>query len=191
VLGRLRARLGALRTEVRETLGTTAARAPEGPRGPVTPAAPPQGRTQDAAATPRNPSAGPPPAVLHADTASTTRDAYVARARAAGRPLVPLAGPGRNVAADGTPFHGPLDNESSRAKAAGHVLTVDPAVCIACGTCVEHTDHVFQLPDDGTAIPRVQDGPMDLVQDAIDACPVTCIAWVPTDEVQARGLTAG
>jgi hypothetical protein len=32
---------------------------------------------------------------------------------------------------------------------------------------------------------------MDLVQDAIDACPVTCIAWVPPDEVQARGLTAG
>ncbi len=129
--------------------------------------------------------------MLHADTASTTPEAYRARARAAGRPLEGLSGPGLQRAADGTPYLGPLDNDSSRAKAAGHVLTVDPVACISCGTCVEHTDHVFHLPDEGTAIPRVQDGPMDLVQDAIDACPVTCIAWVPPDEAQARGLTTG
>jgi ferredoxin len=134
----------------------------------------------------------PAPARLHADTASTDMDAYRARARAAGRDLRELAGTsGRNVAADGVAYVGPLDNESSRASAAGLVLTVDPWECISCGTCVEHTDAVFALPPDGKATPLRQDGPMDLIQDAIDACPVTCIRWVPRDEALERGLHTG
>ena len=31
--------------------------------------------------------------------------------------------------------------------------------------------------DDSKAVAYRQEGPMDLIQDAIDACPVTCIHW--------------
>ncbi|RME27607.1 MAG: ferredoxin [Deltaproteobacteria bacterium] len=54
---------------------------------------------------------------------------------------------------------------------------IDQWECINCGTCVENTEHVFVLPDDAKAVVISQEGPMDLIQDAIDACPVTCIHW--------------
>lgn len=82
---------------------------------------------------------------------------------------------------DGTSYWGPVDNESARAKAAGKALIIDQIECITCGTCVENTAAVFVLPDDAKAVPYAQDGPMDLVQDAIDACPVTCIHWADPD----------
>lgn len=81
------------------------------------------------------------------------------------------------IAADGSAYWGPLDNASARAKAAGKKLIIDQPECIACGTCVEQTDLVFVLPDDAKAVPKEQEGPMDAIQDAIDACPVTCIHW--------------
>ncbi|MCB9780149.1 MAG: ferredoxin [Alphaproteobacteria bacterium] len=56
-------------------------------------------------------------------------------------------------------------------------MIIDQWECINCGTCVENTDHVFGLPDDAKAVVLAQEGPMDLIQDAIDACPVTCIHW--------------
>jgi len=80
-------------------------------------------------------------------------------------------------AEDGTPYWGAIDNESSRAKADGQTLVIDQWECISCGTCVENTDAVFVLPDDAKAVPYRQEGDMELVQDAIDACPVTCIHW--------------
>ncbi len=130
--------------------------------------------------------------MVHADTGSTDMAAYAARARAAGRSLQSLSGgEGLNIAPDGVAYWGPVDNESSRAKAAKRVLTVDQIECIACGTCVEQTDKVFYLPDGDKATPIAQDGPMDLIQDAIDECPVTCIHWVPPEEAQARGLATG
>lgn len=130
--------------------------------------------------------------MVHADTGSTDMAAYAARARAAGRSLQSLSGgEGLNVAPDGVAYWGPVDNESSRAKAAKRVLTVDQVECIACGTCVEQTDKVFYLPDGDKATPIAQDGPMDLIQDAIDECPVTCIHWVPPEEAEARGLATG
>jgi len=42
---------------------------------------------------------------------------------------------------------------------------------------VENTDAVFILPDDAKAVVIRQQGDMTLIQDAIDACPVTCIHW--------------
>ena len=80
-------------------------------------------------------------------------------------------------AEDGTAYWGELDNESARAKADGKTLVIDQWECISCGTCVENTDAVFVLPDDGKAVPIRQEGDMSLIQDAIDACPVTCIHW--------------
>jgi len=77
----------------------------------------------------------------------------------------------------GESYWGTLDNESSRAKADGKELVIDQWECIACGTCVENTDAVFILPDDAKAVAFRQEGDMELIQDAIDACPVTCIHW--------------
>ena len=87
-----------------------------------------------------------------------------------------------STAEDGTPYWGPLDNESARARAAGHTLVIDQPECIQCGTCVENTEQVFILPDDAKAVVIRQEGPMELIQDAIDACPVTCIHWTQTPE---------
>jgi ferredoxin len=73
-----------------------------------------------------------------------------------------------------------VDNESARAAAEGLALIIDQWECINCGTCVENTETVFALPDDAKAVVIRQRGDMELIQDAIDACPVTCIHW--TDE---------
>jgi ferredoxin len=129
---------------------------------------------------------------LHADMGSTDIASYVARAKANGRSVDSVTGgEGVNRAADGAAYWGPVDNDSSRAKADGKVLTIDQFECISCGTCVEQTDKVYYLPDDGKATPIAQDGPMDLIQDAIDACPVTCIHWTTPDEAEERGLATG
>ncbi len=130
-----------------------------------------------------------PEKLLHADQGSTDLDHYIARAKANNRDVGAIRGGiGINRAEDGTPYWGPVDNESSRAKAAGHLLAIDQWECISCGTCVEQTDKVFVLPADGKAAPVAQDGPMDLIQDAIEACPVTCIHWVSEGEATERGL---
>ena len=81
------------------------------------------------------------------------------------------------TAKDGASYWGALDNESARSKASGETLVIDQWECIVCGTCVENTDAVFVLPDDAKAVPIRQEGDMELIQDAIDACPVTCIHW--------------
>lgn len=81
------------------------------------------------------------------------------------------------VSPAGASFWGPIDNESARARASGKKLAIDQDECIACGTCVEHVDTVYELPDGEKARVISQDGPMDRVQDAIDCCPVTCISW--------------
>ena len=120
---------------------------------------------------------------LYADTDSTDVAAYAARAAALGRTGAELGGEGINEGENGA-FWGPVDNESARSKAEGQVLDIDQDECISCGTCVENTDTVFYLPvDEGsTAYVLKQEGPMDLVQDAIEACPVTCISWVAPGE---------
>ncbi len=80
-------------------------------------------------------------------------------------------------AADESPYWGPVDNASARARGSGKQLVVELDECIACGTCVEHSEAVFGLRPDGMAEVLTQDGPMDEVQAAIDACPTTCILW--------------
>ena len=137
---------------------------------------------------------------VHADMGATDLQGYKARARALGKEIE-LAGEGMNTAEDGSLFWGPIDNEASRAKAEGLALTIDQNECISCGTCEENTDQVFLLPEappgqeEDKAEVLKQEGPMDLIQDAIDACPVTCIEWIPPEEVQeahsAGGHTAG
>ncbi len=103
--------------------------------------------------------------------------AAIAQASVSGPPPVAEPDHGLRTAPDGTLYWGPLDNPSARARAAGKTLIIDQLECISCGTCVEQTDAVFVLPDDSKAVARTQEGPMDAIQDAIDACPVTCIHW--------------
>jgi ferredoxin len=133
-----------------------------------------------------------PEKLLHADMGSTDLEHYIARAKANNRDISSITGgEGMNVAADGERYWGPVDNASSRAKAAKKSLAIDQWECISCGTCVEQTDKVFYLPADAKATPIAQDGPMDLIQDAIEACPVTCIHWVTPEEAAERGLATG
>ncbi len=55
---------------------------------------------------------------------------------------------------------------------------VDQDVCISCNLCADTVPEVFRMNDDGLA--EVYDptgAPEDKIQEAIDACPVTCISW--------------
>ena len=88
----------------------------------------------------------------------------------------PVAAPAPVPAALGS------NNPSAQAKAAGEVLDIDRTECIGCGTCVEHENKVFWLnEDEGKAYVQTQGGDLDGIQDAIDACPVTCISWQAPD----------
>jgi len=70
------------------------------------------------------------------------------------------------------------DTPSAAAFARGDQLEIDRDECIGCGTCVENDDSVFWLNDDeGKAYVLTQKSNMKYIQDAIDACPVTCISW--------------
>jgi ferredoxin len=134
--------------------------------------------------------AGKLEAAQFADDAGTDRKAYVARMKANGR-SVDLAGEGMNHSAEGVRFWGPVDNESSRSKASGKVLNIDQLECITCGTCEENTKVVFNVPEEDPACVLKQDGPMDLIQDAIDACPVTCISWFHPKELDEQHSHGG
>lgn len=100
--------------------------------------------------------------------------APVAAAPAVVAPVAPKPAPAAVKAATS-------NNPSVDAKAAGEVLDIDRTECIGCGTCVEHENKVFWLnEDEGKAYVQKQDGDFDGIQDAIDACPVTCISWQAT-----------
>ncbi len=61
-----------------------------------------------------------------------------------------------------------------------NAVFVDETVCIGCGHCAHTARSTFFLEEDyGRARVIAQDGDQeDLVQEAIDTCPVDCIAWV-------------
>ncbi|MGI6295465.1 MAG: ferredoxin [Armatimonadota bacterium] len=50
--------------------------------------------------------------------------------------------------------------------------------CISCGLCAEICPDVFEMPDDGIAVVKVDvvpDGLEDQVQEACDSCPTESI----------------
>ncbi|MFA5183438.1 MAG: ferredoxin [Syntrophales bacterium] len=51
--------------------------------------------------------------------------------------------------------------------------------CIGCGSCVEICPEVFQMKEDEekAEVIKPEGGPEDLIQEAIDTCPVSCIHW--------------
>ena len=56
-------------------------------------------------------------------------------------------------------------------------LWIDDQERMGCGTCIDFSSTVFKIMDNAKAVVVSQDGPMDRIQAAIEACPVTCIYW--------------
>ena len=70
-------------------------------------------------------------------------------------------------------------------KLAEKAVWVDEAKCIGCTYCSSVATNTFAMePDQGRARAFRQDGDSDeLIQEAIDTCPVDCIDWVPFEEL--------
>lgn len=58
-------------------------------------------------------------------------------------------------------------------------VVIDEEECIGCGSCVELCPEVFQMKEDEekAQVIKPEGGPEDLIQEAMDACPVSCIHW--------------
>jgi ferredoxin len=56
---------------------------------------------------------------------------------------------------------------------------IDEDTCIGCGTCEEICPEVFQLNEeiDKSEVIKPEGGPEDLIQEAIESCPVEAIRW--------------
>jgi len=56
---------------------------------------------------------------------------------------------------------------------------IDEDECIGCGSCVEICPEVFQMKegDEKAEVIKPEGGPEDLIQEAMDTCPVSCIHW--------------
>ena len=56
-------------------------------------------------------------------------------------------------------------------------VVLDMDECVACGTCVEICPEVFKMDDENDTVEVIlpTGGPEDLIQEAIDSCPVQCI----------------
>jgi ferredoxin len=56
---------------------------------------------------------------------------------------------------------------------------LDAEECIGCGSCVEICPEVFQMQEgeEKALVIKPAGGPEDLVQEAMDTCPVSCIHW--------------
>jgi ferredoxin len=56
---------------------------------------------------------------------------------------------------------------------------IDEEECIGCGTCEEICPEVFKMNEDTekSAVIKAAGGPEDLIQEAIETCPVECIHW--------------
>jgi len=61
----------------------------------------------------------------------------------------------------------------------GKTVYVEQDDCISCGLCVGNLPDVFRFADHGKAEAYNPSGASEetIQQDAIDACPVSCIHW--------------
>ena len=61
---------------------------------------------------------------------------------------------------------------------AGRVC-INEEECIGCGACEGICPEVFELDNEkGKAVViKPEGGPEDLIEEAIEACPVSCISW--------------
>lgn len=58
-------------------------------------------------------------------------------------------------------------------------VAVNQEECVGCGACAELAPEVFRMNDDekSEVYGKVTPENKSEVQDAIDTCPVSCIAW--------------
>ena len=58
-------------------------------------------------------------------------------------------------------------------------VIIDTDECIGCESCVELCPEVFEFDDETekAIVVKPEGGPEDLVQEAMDTCPVECIHW--------------
>lgn len=56
---------------------------------------------------------------------------------------------------------------------------IDEEECIGCGSCEEICPEVFKLDEETekAEVIEPEGGPEDLIEEAIEACPVECIHW--------------
>ncbi|MBW2040183.1 MAG: ferredoxin [Deltaproteobacteria bacterium] len=61
----------------------------------------------------------------------------------------------------------------------GRRVSIDEEECIGCGTCEEICPEVFKLNEETekAEVIEPEEGPEDLIEEAIEACPVECIHW--------------
>jgi ferredoxin len=61
----------------------------------------------------------------------------------------------------------------------GRRVYVDEEECIGCGSCEEICPEVFVLNEDTekAEVINPEGGPEDLIEEAMEACPVECIQW--------------
>ena len=61
----------------------------------------------------------------------------------------------------------------------GRRVFVDEEECIGCGSCEEICPEVFVLNEDTekAEVINPEGGPEDLIEEAMEACPVECIHW--------------
>jgi ferredoxin len=56
---------------------------------------------------------------------------------------------------------------------------IDEEECIGCGSCEEVCPEVFKLEEDieKAKVIMAEGGPEDLIEEAMETCPVECIHW--------------
>jgi ferredoxin len=55
---------------------------------------------------------------------------------------------------------------------------VDQTLCISCGLCPEIASNTFELDENDLAYVINPEGdPEELIQEAVDSCPVEAISW--------------
>lgn len=56
---------------------------------------------------------------------------------------------------------------------------IDEEECIGCGNCEDICDEVFVLNEktEKAEVIKPEGGPVDLIEEAMDSCPVDCIHW--------------
>jgi ferredoxin len=61
----------------------------------------------------------------------------------------------------------------------GRRVYVDEEECIGCGSCEEICPDVFVLNEDTEKAEVIspEGGPEELIEEAMEACPVECIHW--------------
>lgn len=59
------------------------------------------------------------------------------------------------------------------------VVYLDEEACIGCGMCQDICPEVFRLDEDKNKaqVIKPQGGPENLIEEAMEACPVECISW--------------